>query len=88
MRRKRIKNDGEGYYHLVNRCAFKQFLFEDSDKTIFVRMLRRMAEFSGIDILTYCVMSNHFHILVHVPPHRSISESELLRRVAILYGSE
>ena len=88
MRRKRIKNDGEGYYHLVNRCAFKQFLFEDSDKAIFVGMLRRMAEFSGIDILTYCVMSNHFHILVHVPPPRSISERELLSRVTILYGAE
>ncbi len=88
MRRKRVKNEGEGYYHLINRCAFKQFLFEDSDKKVFVEMMRRMAAFSGIDILTHCVMSNHFHILVHVPPPRSISESELLRRVAILYGSE
>lgn len=88
MRRKRVKNEGEGYYHLVNRCAFKQFLFQDSDKKAFVGMMRRMAAFSGIDILTYCVMSNHFHILVHVPPPRPIGEKELLARVAILYGTE
>ena len=88
MRRKRIKNEGEGYYHLVNRCAFKQFLFQDSDKKVFVGMLRRMAEFSGIEILTYCVMSNHFHILVHVPPPRHLDERELLARVRILYGAE
>ena len=88
MRRKRVKNEGEGYYHLINRCAFKQFLFEDSDKEVFVGMMRRMAVFSGIDILTYCVMSNHFHILVHVPPPRLIAESELLGRIAILYGTE
>ena len=47
MRRKRVKNEGEGYYHLINRCAFKQFLFEDSDKEVFVEMMRRMAAFSG-----------------------------------------
>jgi REP element-mobilizing transposase RayT len=88
MRRKRVKNDGEGYYHLVSRCAFKQFLFQDSDKEVFVGMMRRMAAFSGIDILTYCVMSNHFHILVHVPPPRQLDVDELLARVAILYGTE
>ena len=88
MRRKRVKNEGEGYYHLVSRCAFKQFLFQDSDKAVFVGMMRRMAAFSGIEVLTYCVMSNHFHILVHIPPPRPLDERELLARVRILYGPE
>lgn len=88
MRRKRIKADGGGYYHLVSRCALKQFLLEDQDKQVFVGMLRRIAAFSGIDVLTYCVMSNHFHLLVHVPVQEQLNEESLLSRVAILYGKQ
>ena len=86
MRRKRVKADGGAYYHLVSRCALQQYLFTDEEKRMFVAMMRRIADFSGVDVLTYCVMSNHFHILVRVPQPRPITESELLARVAILYG--
>ena len=88
MRRKRIKPENGAYYHLVSRCALKQYLLDDDEKHVFVEMLRRLADFSGIDALTYCVMSNHFHILVRVPSPRQLSEGELLARVAILYGNE
>ena len=86
MRRKRVKVKEGGYYHLVSRCALKQFLLADDEKQVFAGMIRRLARFSGIDVLTYCVMSNHFHILVRVPKPSPLSESELLARVAILYG--
>ena len=85
---KRLKAIGGAYYHLVNRCALQHFLFTDDDKSAFVAMLRRVAAFSGIDILTHCVMSNHYHVLVRVPPPRPLSETELLARVGILYGTD
>jgi REP element-mobilizing transposase RayT len=87
MRRKRIKVKEGAYYHLVSRCALKEFLLADEEKQVFAAMIRKMARFSGIEVLTYCVMSNHFHILARVPPPRPLSESELLARVAILYGN-
>jgi REP element-mobilizing transposase RayT len=86
MRRKRIKVDGGAYYHLVSRCALQEFLLEEEEKRVFVGMLRRVAEFSGVEVLTHCVMSNHFHILVRVPAPRTLTEGELLARVATLYG--
>ena len=86
MRRKRVKADGGAYYHLVSRCALQQYLFTDDEKRTFVSMMRRIADFSGVEVLTYCVMSNHFHILVRVPQPREVTESELLARVATLYG--
>ncbi len=86
MRRKRVKVASGAYYHLVSRCALKQFLLEEEEKKVFVGMLRRVADFSGVEVLTHCVMSNHFHILVRVPAPREIAENELLSRVATLYG--
>ncbi len=87
MNHPRLKVASGAYYHLVSRCCLKQFLFQDEEKSVFVSMMRRVAAFAGIDILTHCVMSNHFHILVRVPSPRPISETELLARVAILYGN-
>ena len=86
MRRKRVKVASGAYYHLVSRCALKQFLLEEEEKRVFVGMLRRVADFSGVEVLTHCVMSNHFHILVRVPAPEAVTEGELLSRVAILYG--
>ena len=87
MRKARAKNDGIGYYHLVSRCAFKKMAFGDEDKSMFVKMLHKVAAFSGIEVLAYCAMTNHFHILVHVPRPIELTEDILLKRLAILYGT-
>ena len=32
-----------------------------------VKLLWKMSAFCGVELLTYCVMGNHFHALVRVP---------------------
>lgn len=88
MRKPRIKNDGEGYYHIVSRTALRTFLFNENDRSVFVKMMRKVEAFSGVEVMTYCVMANHFHILLHIPPKRTITPAEILERVAVLYGEE
>ncbi len=88
MRKLRIKNDGEGFYHVTSRCVDRTFRFNDADKDRIVGQMRRMADFCGVEISTYTVMSNHFHILLHVLPHREVSDDELISRVASLYGRD
>ena len=48
----------------------------------------RVAYFSCVEVLAYCVMSNHFHILAYVPPPRELDEGEVLARVRTLYSGE
>ena len=52
-------------------------------------MFMRMYEnFSGCRVLSYCVMSNHFHLLLEVPPmpEGGLAEEELLKRLSALYS--
>ena len=86
MRKLRLKNDGEGFYHVGSRCVDRTFRFNDEDKTHIVDQMRRMATFCGIEVNTYAVMTNHFHILVHVLPKGELTDDELVTRVAALYG--
>ena len=88
MRKSRIKNEGEGWYHVVSRTAYQLFKFGEGDRRMFVAMMRRVAAFSGVEVLNHCVMSNHFHILLHVPGPVEVTEDVLLERVAALYGGE
>ena len=50
--------------------------------------MRMMERFTGCRVLSYCVMCNHVHILLEVPPMPvgGISDSEFLSRLSVLYG--
>jgi putative transposase len=77
-----------GYYHVINRMACSQYLMDEAAKQMFVRMLRKQAAFCGVEILNYCVMGNHFHLLVAVPEKVEISDAVLLQRYRALYDTE
>jgi len=60
----------------------------DPEKEHFVELLRAYEAFCQVRVLTFCVMSNHFHILVEVPerPAADPSDEELLDRMKVLYA--
>lgn len=88
MRRARIKAEGEGFYHVVSRIGGRRFLLDDAEKGILLGMIRAAASFSGVEVYTYALMENHFHLLVRVPRQEEVSDEELIRRVRALYGEE
>ena len=75
-------------YHCISRVVGRQFVLEVDEREHF-RMLMRMCEkFTGCRVLSYCLMSNHFHLLLEVPPmaEGGISDRELLQRLGVFYS--
>ena len=63
------------HYHVVTRVANKAFLFGDAKrKGRILDFLRRSAEFSGVEVVTYALMDNHIHLCVRVPERRDTTE--------------
>ena len=63
-----IEEDSEaGVFHAISRAVDGNNIFADTEKETFVRMMRAAAAFHQVEILTFCVMSNHFHIVMKVP---------------------
>src|SRR4051812_3910206 len=56
-----------GYvYHVLNRANGRLKLFKkDEDFEAFERVLLAAQERTGITLLAWCVMGNHFHIVAH-----------------------
>jgi REP element-mobilizing transposase RayT len=75
-------------YHCISRIVGRQFVLEVDEREHF-RMLMRMCEkFTGCRVLSYCLMSNHFHLLLEVPPmpEGGISDQELFERLGVFYS--
>ena len=57
-----------GYYHVILQGAGKQVIFEDDeDRGTFLRLLCLSLERAGAKVLSYCLMSNHVHLLIDDP---------------------
>jgi REP element-mobilizing transposase RayT len=84
-----INEDQFGIYHLISRIVDSSFRLDDIEKTAFENIMYKQADFSGITVLTYIVMGNHFHLLVRVPPlSNEIDLKTLISRYRILYGTD
>jgi len=87
MRLKRmILPDETAFYHCVSKTRGQEMLLTDDEKRRLHELMRRVAGFSGVEVKTYCLMDNHFHMLVKVPLRREVDDAELVARMRILYG--
>lgn len=89
-RQKDPPSETDAYYHLITRTVAGEFLFGEVEKEMLRKHLWLVAERCGIEIVTYAVMTNHLHIVVHAPKQVPLPDAELLRRYALLHsgGSE
>jgi len=69
----------------MTRTVNGERFFGDREKEVLRKMIWQVADFCGVQVLTYCVMSNHFHVLVRVAECDQLSDNELLRRYRVLY---
>lgn len=62
----RFKNILKGqYYHLFNRGVNKQKIFFTEDNyTYCLRLIKKNSYKYQIKIIAYCLMPNHYHLLV------------------------
>ncbi len=85
------------YYHCVSRCVRRAFLcgvdthtgksYEHRRQWIVDRM-KLLADVFAIDLCAYAVMSNHYHVILHVDTERAAewSEQEVITRWERLFS--
>lgn len=85
MRRARIVEEGAAFYHIMSRVVDRRMVFDEGERERIRKTLRAVEGFSGVEVRTYAVLSNHFHVLVYVPERQQITDAELGRRMGFLY---
>jgi putative transposase len=69
----------------MSRTVNGEVLFDAVACEVLRKMIWKVADFSGVEVVTYAVMKNHFHVLVRVPAGVAVSDGELMRRYRVLY---
>ena len=90
MRQARIRGEGTSYYHCISRVVDRRFILGDTEREHFVALMRKLEAFHGMRVVTYCVMSNHFHLLIEELDQelvKSLDSESILNRIAFLYDS-
>ncbi len=91
MRQPRLKAPGHldvAYYHCISRVVNRSFVFGKVEREMFVHFMRTYERLCGLRVVTFCVMSNHFHVLVEVPRRPAVppTEKELLAIIEKSHG--
>lgn len=74
-------NAGEYIYHVLRRSAGGLTLFaENDDYAAFEQLLSRTVEHTEMRLLAYCIMSTHWHLVLH--PRYDGALSEFIRGLA------
>lgn len=85
----RILPKNVGYFvHVTSRTRGQKFLLGDEEKRSFLFRMRQWSEFSGIGVLTHCLMSNHFHMLLWVPVISKLPHHEVENRLRGVWPEE
>lgn len=83
------------YYHCYARCVRQAYLFRTNEHTgktqnhrkqWIVSRLKLLADAFAIDIAAYAIMSNHYHLVLHVDSERASTwdNKEVMRRWALV----
>jgi putative transposase len=86
MRRARIVEESAAYYHVISRVVDRRYVFDDEMERERIRKILRAVEgFCGVQVLTYCLLSNHTHVLLYVPQREYVADDVFLGRMLCLY---
>ena len=82
----------DGLYHVVSRVVDRRMIFGEEEKKKFRELAVAYAGFSGIQIVAWCIMDNHFHLLLKVPAKAGggtakLSVKEILWRLRCIYSA-
>ena len=84
-----VRTDIVATYSICAKVVDGLFKFKKEIKDEIHKLLYDVADFCGVHIISFCIMTNHFHLEVQVQPKNTfVSETEVIKRVGILYGEK
>lgn len=83
MGQRRIPLETGNFYHIYNRGNNRQIIFFERENYIyFLRLIREHLIKNSVDIIAYCLMPNHYHLLVYL---RDENLSDSMKSLSLSY---
>jgi len=69
----------------MSRTALDGFVLGDTEKDYLLQLIKHFSSVYFCEILGYCLMGNHFHIVLRMHPGEEYSDDEIRDRYACYY---
>jgi REP element-mobilizing transposase RayT len=73
-------------YHIMSRTALDGFPLGDVEKDFMLDLIKRFSTLYFTEILGFCLMGNHFHLLVKMIPESHFTDDEIQKRFEAFYS--
>jgi len=77
--------DEVAYYHVISRTALDGFPLGSEDKEYFLTLLKFLSSVYFVDVIGFCIMDNHFHLLVKTYPEEMINVEDVKKSFECYY---
>ena len=81
-----VVGDETAVYHVMSRTALGGFPLADVEKDFMLELIKRYASLYFTEILGFCLMGNHFHLLVKMFPESKFTDNDIRKRIERFYG--
>ena len=83
-----IINDEPAVYHIISRTALDGLVIGDVENEFLAALIRRLSSVYFAEVLGFCLMGTHFHLLVRMYPGTEFTDDEIKRRFKLYYGDD
>jgi putative transposase len=80
--------DQKTVYHVMSRTALNGYPFGNAEKDELVKILLKLSKLYFTEILGFCIMGNHLHLLVRMLPEPYFTNEEIKSRYVSFYGDD
>jgi len=81
-----LNKDEKTVYHIISRSALDGFPFGEIEKEELANIIKECSSIYLVDIIGFCILGNHFHLLVKMYPGHDLTDKEVRERFARFYG--
>ncbi len=75
-------------YHVISRTALDGFVLGDVEKEYLLTLIQHLSAVYFAEVLGFCLMGNHFHLLVRMQPEAAFSDDEIRTRFQRYHGAD
>ena len=83
-----IVSNEKAVYHIMSRTCLAGFPFGDVEKDEFVKIIKNFSGLYFVEVMGFCIMGNHFHLLIKMLPEHNFSDNEIRNRYLNFFGQD
>ena len=75
-------------YHVISRTALDGYPLGEQEKSLLLATIKQLSSVYFCEVLGFCLMGNHFHLLVTMRPEDEVLDEEVKESFQSRYGDE